>query len=104
MEQPEVAGAVAQEWGNALVRYRQEQNQQALREDRIDANLQDFPTLSLLRPRPTINAAAGAVLGLLLGAIIVFVLEYLESNTIRRREDVERMDLPVLATIPGTDA
>ena len=104
MEQPEVAGSVAREWGNALVRYRQEQNQQALREDRIDANLQDFPTLSLLSPRLTINAAAGAVLGVLLGAIIVFVLEYLESNTIRRREDVERMDLPVLATIPGADA
>ncbi len=104
MEQQDVAGSVAREWGNALVRYRQQQNQQALREDRIDANLQDFPVISLLRPRPIINAAAGAILGVLLGAILVFVLEYLESNTIRRREDVERADLPVLATIPGADA
>ena len=104
MEQPEVANAVAREWGLMLVRYRQQENQRVLREDRIDANLQDYPAISLLRPRPTIYAAAGAILGLLLGAIIVFVLEYLESNIIRRREDVERADLPVLATIPGADA
>jgi len=34
----------------------------------------------------------------------VFVLEYLESNIVRRREDVERfLDLPVLAAIPADD-
>jgi capsular polysaccharide biosynthesis protein len=98
-----LAGSVARAWGEQLVRFREMQNQQARREDRIDAVLQDNPAIALLRPRPTLNAVAGAILGVLLGGVIVFVLEYLESNIIRRREDVERTDLPVLASIPATD-
>lgn len=99
----DTAGRVARAWGEQLVRFREQQNQQARREDRIDAALQDNVAIRLLRPRPTLNAAAGGVLGVLLGGVIVFVLEYLESNIIRRREDVERADLPVLATIPNAD-
>jgi len=41
------------------------------------------------------------VLGAIVGVIIIFVLEYLESSVVRRREDLERMmEIPVLATIP----
>lgn len=102
MADMQMAGNVAREWGLMLVRFREQRNQEARREDRINASLQDNPAISLLRPRPTINAAAGAVLGVLLGAVIVFMMEYVESNIIRRRDDVERvLDLPVLATIPG---
>jgi capsular polysaccharide biosynthesis protein len=101
----ETAGRVAREWGMMLVRFRERENQEARREDRIDATLQDNPAISLLGPRPAINAAAGAVLGVLLGGVLVFVLEYLESNIVRRREDVERaLDLPVLAAIPNVEA
>jgi capsular polysaccharide biosynthesis protein len=96
-----VAGRVAQEWGNLLVRYQENENQTRRQEDRIRALLPDAPDVSLLRPRPTINALAGAVLGIVLGAVIVFVLEYLESSVIRRRDDLERaLEIPVLATIP----
>jgi len=96
-----LANDVAREWANQLVIYRNERNQESRREDRIDAQLQDNPTFSLLQPRPTINALAGAVLGVLLGGIIVFVLEYLESSIVRRRDDIERsLDIPVLAAIP----
>jgi capsular polysaccharide biosynthesis protein len=104
MPQADVAAAVARQWGLELVEFRNRENQQSRQEDRIEAQLQDNPQISLLRPRPTINAAAGAILGALLGGIIVFVLEYLESTIIRRREDVERADLPVLATIPIAEA
>jgi capsular polysaccharide biosynthesis protein len=103
MPDQQVAGAVAREWGQQLVQFREIENQQVRREDRIDAALQDNPAISLLRPRPSINALAGAVLGVLLGGVVIFVLEYLESNIVRRREDVERADLPVLAAIPGMD-
>jgi capsular polysaccharide biosynthesis protein len=97
----ELANDVAREWGNMLVQYRNERNQQSRREDRIDAQLQDNPTYTLLQPRPTINALAGAMLGVLLGGVIIFVLEYLESSIVRRRDDLERaLDLPVLAAIP----
>lgn len=103
MPQAEVAGAVAREWGLLLVDFRNRENQAALRQDRILADLQDNPAISLVQPRPTIYAAAGGVLGALVGVMIVLVLEFLESNIIRRREDIERADLSVLASIPHVD-
>jgi capsular polysaccharide biosynthesis protein len=95
----DLANDVARTWGEMLVQYRNEQNQTVRREDRIDALLPDLARYELLQPRPTINAIAGAVLGVLLGGIIIFVLEYLESSVVRRRDDLER-DLTVLAAIP----
>lgn len=101
----DLANDIAREWGNLLVEYRNEQNQLVRREDRIDAALQDLPTYALLRPRPEVNAVAGAVLGLLLGTVIVFILEWLESSVVRSREDIERsIDLAVLANIPDHSA
>lgn len=97
----EMANRVARAWGERLVLFRDQENQKNRREDQVNALLQDNPRYDLLAPRPAINAAAGAVLGLLLGGIIIFVLEYLESSVVRRRDDLERgMDLPVLAAVP----
>lgn len=101
----DLANDVSREWGNMLIRYRNEENQKARREDRIDASLQDASRYSLLSPRPLINAAAGGILGLVLGGVIIFILEYLESSVVRNREDVERsLDLPVLAALPEREA
>jgi capsular polysaccharide biosynthesis protein len=45
---------------------------------------------------------AGAILGLLVGAIAVFVLEYMESNILHDPEDLERwLEIPIFASIPG---
>jgi capsular polysaccharide biosynthesis protein len=97
----EIARQVAQEFGNQLVQYRFQENQQNRLEDRITASLQDVARVDLDRPRPPLNAAAGGVLGLILGGIIIFLMEYLESAIIRRRDDLERtLTLPVLASIP----
>jgi capsular polysaccharide biosynthesis protein len=99
-----MAANVAREWGNLLVLYRNEDNQKLQQADRVNATLPDIATYSLYSPHPPINAAAGAILGLLLGGIIIFVLEYLESSIVRRREDIERaLDLPVLAIIPDLE-
>lgn len=101
LEDQSMANDVARTWGTILVEYRNEQNQQARQEDRIYARQQDTTQLSLLSPRPTINAIVGAVLGILVGAVIIFVLEYLESSIIHKREDIERaLELPVLASMP----
>lgn len=100
----EMANRVAKAWGEQLVIFRNAENQKVQRADQVNALLQDDPVYELNRPRPTINAAAGAVLGVILGAVIIFVLEFLESSVIRRREDLERiMDIPVLAAIPETN-
>ena len=101
MPDGDLANDVAKAWGQQLVQFRDQENQKVRREDQVNALLQDNPRYDLLAPRPVINAAAGGLLGLLLGAIIVFVLEYLESSVVRRREDLERgLDIPVLAAIP----
>jgi capsular polysaccharide biosynthesis protein len=100
-----LANDVAREWGNLLIQYRNAENQRARREDHINARLQDVATYTLLRPRPAINALAGAVLGILLGGVVVFVLEYLESSVVRSRDDLERSaGVPVLAAIPHTES
>jgi capsular polysaccharide biosynthesis protein len=104
MEDGPLAARIATEMGNLLVEYRQEDNRDLQREDRIEARRLDTAGYGLYRPRTMINTLAGAVLGLLLGGGIVFILEYLESNIVRSKEDVERfLELPVLAAIPADD-
>lgn len=101
---PDVASRIAKAWGEELVLFRDQENQKNRREDQVAAIPQDEPSVSLFAPRPAINALAGAILGLLIGAIIVFVMEYLESSVVRHREDLERvLDIPVLAGIPETE-
>lgn len=98
------AALIATEWAQLLIRYRDDQNQQARQEDRIYASLQDNPVIALARPNVTINTLVGLIAGVFVGGIIVFVLEYLESAIVRRREDVESFaGLAVLATVPPSD-
>jgi capsular polysaccharide biosynthesis protein len=104
MGSPGEAADVAREWGNLLIQYRNEENQRARREDHIRASLQDLPSISLYAPRTGITTIAGAILGLLVGAVIVFVLEYLESSVVHTRDDLDRSAaVPVLASIPHTE-
>jgi capsular polysaccharide biosynthesis protein len=97
----QMANDVARTWGNLLVQYRVQENQKVQQTDRVFASLPDKSSGGLYSPKPAISAAAGLVLGIILGGVIIFVLEYLESSIVRRREDIERaLDVPVLATIP----
>jgi len=53
-----------------------------------------------IKPRPMLNIAIAAVLGVMLGGFLVFFLEYLD-NTIKTLTDVEKhLDLPVIGMIP----
>jgi capsular polysaccharide biosynthesis protein len=103
-ENREEAQQIAAAWGNALKDYRDQQNAEARREDRVFAILPDGPTVSQIAPRPIVNGIAAGILGFLVGGVVVFILEYLESSAIRRREDLERaLQMDVIATIPGFD-
>ena len=103
-ENPEQASRIARAWGQALVDYRVQENAQGRREDRINAVMPENPSVAQIAPRPRILGIAGGILGLLVGGVIVFVLEYMESSVVRHREDIERtMEMPVLATIPDFD-
>lgn len=98
------ANDIARAWGQQLVDYRNQENQTSRREDRVNALLPDLPRYSQQSPRPLLTAVAGGILGLIVGGVIVFALEYLESSVVRRREDLERDDLLVLAGVPPFDA
>jgi len=101
---PAEAARIATTWGELLLEYRNELNQQARREDRIEARLQDNPVPFQSSPNVMINTLVGLIAGIFVGGIIVFVLEYLESSIVRRREDVENFaGLSVLATVPDRD-
>jgi capsular polysaccharide biosynthesis protein len=99
---PNLANDIARTWGNTFIQWRIDDNATQRKEDRVDAEFIDDPQAGLDRPNTKINAAAGAIFGALLGTIIVFVLEWIESGVVRRSEDVEKyLEIPVIGTIPN---
>ena len=98
---PDLANDIARVWGDQLLQFRNSENAGLQEADRIKAQFLDNPVAGLAGPNTKINVAAGAVFGFLMGVILVFVLEWIESGVIRRTEDIERhLDLPVIGTIP----
>jgi capsular polysaccharide biosynthesis protein len=100
----DVANDIARTWAELFIQWRNEENQKVYREDRIDAQIIDDPRYVLHSPKTKINTAAGAILGLMVGLAIVFVLEYLEAGVLRSPEDVDRvLSMPVLGAIPPAE-
>ncbi|HRA01006.1 MAG TPA: Wzz/FepE/Etk N-terminal domain-containing protein [Thermoflexales bacterium] len=98
----ETANRIAREWAQLFVEYRNTDNAKQRREDRVDATLGDDPIYSQDSPRTTVNTAAGLVLGALVGAIIVAVLEWAQASVLRTHTDVERaLALPIMGEIPA---
>ncbi|MCI0394316.1 MAG: Wzz/FepE/Etk N-terminal domain-containing protein [Chloroflexi bacterium] len=98
----ELAKEIARVWAQQLIVWRNEENAGLQKADWIEAVMIDVPTGGLDSPQTKINTAAGAVFGALLGVLVIFVLEWIESGVVRRSEDVERyLDIPVIGTIPG---
>jgi capsular polysaccharide biosynthesis protein len=98
---------IALEWANQFVQWRNQDNLKQQKADRVDADIVQNPTTSKFRPQTTLNVVAGAIIGFLLGVVIVFFLEAIEANILRSPEDVERaLGTTVIGAIPatGTDA
>jgi capsular polysaccharide biosynthesis protein len=101
------SGRIAQEWANQFVQWRNQDNLEQRKEDRVDADIVQDPTTSKFKPQTTLNTAAGGIIGFLLGVVIVFFLEAIEANILRSPEDVERaLGTTVIGAIPttGTEA
>ncbi len=97
----DTANDIARVWAEEFRAWRDSENATVQREDQIKATLLDDPKYGLDRPQRDINTLAGGILGLLLGGVIVFLVEYREASVIRFAEDVERgLGLPVLGAIP----
>jgi len=100
---PVIANRIAETWANHIVEWRNRENQEQRKEDRVEAAVVQAPTYGKFRPQTTLNTVAGAIIGLTLGVMIVFVLEWIESGVLRTPEDVERaMGMTVLGAIPST--
>lgn len=99
---PDLANDIARKWGEIFIQWRIDDNATQRKEDRVDVEFIDNPQAGLSRPQTRINVVAGAVFGALIGVIVIFVLEWLESGVVRRTEDIERyLDIPVIGSIPG---
>jgi capsular polysaccharide biosynthesis protein len=96
---------IALEWANQFVQWRNQDNLKQQKADRVDADIVQNPTTSKFRPQTTLNVAAGAIIGFLLGVVIVFFLEAIEANILRSPEDVERaLGTTVIGAIPAAGA
>ncbi|MFN3928349.1 MAG: YveK family protein, partial [Thermoflexus sp.] len=75
----ELAKRIAKRWAQQFVEWRQKDNERLRREDRIDALLVDEPTYVRFRPQTRVNVALGGIAGMLIGLVILFFEEGLES-------------------------
>ncbi len=99
------ANDIARTWATAFVEWRQQENTKQRKEDRVSAYIVQDPKYSQFRPQTTLNVLAGAIIGLLLGVLIVFFLESIESNILRSADDVERvLGTTVIGAVPAAGA
>jgi capsular polysaccharide biosynthesis protein len=97
------ANDIANTWAQAFVEWRQQENTKQLKEDRVSALAVEPASYGKFRPQTTLNVVAGGVIGLMLGTLIVFFLESIESNILRAPDDVERaLGMTVIGAIPAT--
>lgn len=93
---------VAQTVADTFVSAHNQANLQVDQRDRILITiLRNATAPEIFSPKTSINVLAGAILGALIGLLIVFVLEWLEADIVRSTEDVERfIGVTVLGAIP----
>jgi capsular polysaccharide biosynthesis protein len=101
---PKVAMDMVDTMAKVFIEDRDRWNQQQDKRDRIEVRMLDSVYnlgYEQYSPQTKINTLAGGLFGLLVGAIVIFFLEWLELDTIRTPADVERATgVAVLGTIP----
>lgn len=96
------ANDIAKAYSDLFIQWRNAENAKQRKEDRVEAIQLDPPRYGLARPKWKINTLAGSIFGALVGGVIVFVLEWIESGVVRRPQDVERyLGVPVLGAVTG---
>ena len=100
---PLIARDIAQTTAEVFVEdikvYMLEQDQR----DRVEVSVRDYALPGVLhKPKWKINALAGAIFGILIGGLLIYILEWLEADIIRTAEDMERrLGVAVLGIIPA---
>ena len=100
---PEQARLMAQTLADVFVEERRQWNSEQDKRDRIYVEkVDDIRDVPLASPKKMFNMLAGAVFGAIVGGIIVFFLEWLQSDILRTASDVEKaVGLTVLGAIPA---
>ncbi len=104
---PEEARLMAQTLAEVFVNERAAWNAEQDKSDRIYVNIvDDIRDVPLASPKIKFNMAAGAVFGAIIGGVIVFFVEWLQSDILRTTTDVEKaVGVTVLGAIPtGSEA
>ncbi len=99
---PETARLMAQTLADVFVEERRQWNQEQDKRDRIFVEkVDDIRHVPLASPKWKFNTAAGAVFGAIIGGVVVFFLEWLQSDILRTPADVKKaIEVTVLGSIP----
>ncbi len=98
---PATAAQVAKTLADTFVSFHNQENLQIDQRDRVLVNAINATSPEIFSPKTSINTLAGAILGALIGIIVIFALEWLDSDILRAPEDVERViGVTVLGAIP----
>jgi capsular polysaccharide biosynthesis protein len=93
---PYLAAEIANETAEVFM----ETVQQIMKVENVQVIDLAVPNLIPVSPRSKLNIAIAAVLGIMAGVFLAFLIEFLD-NTIKSPEDVEKyLNLPVLGAIP----
>jgi capsular polysaccharide biosynthesis protein len=100
---PEEARLMAQTLAEVFVEERRQWNTEQDKRDRIYVEIvDDIIDVPLSSPKTKLNMLAGAIFGAIVGGIIVFFLEWLQSDILRTTSDVEKaIGVTVLGAIPA---
>lgn len=100
---PDVAIAIAQKTGEVFAEDRAAWNDKQDQRDRIEVAINDnVQYAELFSPKLKINLLAGGIIGLLAAGVVIFFLEWVQADLVRRPDQVEHiLGLPVLGTIPA---
>jgi len=102
---PTQANRIAKAWAQRLVEWRESQNNDQNKEDRVYAILRDEPRAAQsFPPSSTVMVAAGSVFGLVVAGVVIFFLEWMEATVVSGPRDLEqRLGLTVVGAIPESD-
>ncbi|MBC7234995.1 MAG: hypothetical protein H5T69_04075 [Chloroflexi bacterium] len=99
---PALAQAIAQTTAEKFVARIHDYMLKQDKRDRVELTIRDYALPGTLhRPKLKIYLAAGGMAGALLGVLVVFILRWMESETIENSQDLERCTgLLTVGTIP----
>ncbi|NLD42457.1 MAG: hypothetical protein GX657_03075 [Chloroflexi bacterium] len=99
---PVLAGQIAQTTAEVFAEKIDVDMLEVDKRDRLQISIRDWAEVGRLhKPNWKTNSLAGALFGLIVGLLVVFVLEWLQADIIRTSEDVERhTGVAVLGLIP----